>query len=133
MANILLPTNKPRGTLSVSAEELESKSTKDERNYAVEDNARDLNGRALFPVVGQELNTVARSVGDEPVKLPLESTRTENLGHRPHDANYGRDARSDQVRGRLVNDRDEGECEQPDVVANQDEILLLGETDPVFP
>jgi len=132
MTNKLLPTNDPRGTLSVSADELESKSTKGECKYAVDDKARDQNDRALLPVVGQELNTIASSVGDEPIELLLEGTSTENLGHRPHDANYGRDARSDQVRGRLVNDRDECECEQPHVIANQDEILLLGEADPGF-
>jgi len=36
------------------------------------------------------------------------------------------------VGGRLVNDRDEGKCEQPDVVADQDGILLLGESNPGF-
>ena len=56
----------------------------------------------------------------------------ENLEHRPRDSNHRRDASSDQVGGRLVNDRDEGECEQPDVVADQDEILLLGEKNSGF-
>jgi len=71
-------------------------------------------------------------VSDEPVELLLEGKGAENLGRRPHDGNYGRNARNDQVGGRFVNERDEGEREQPDVVANQDEILLLGKTDPGF-
>ena len=132
MANILLPANKLRGTLSVSAGKLESKCTKGECKQAVEDKAWDLNGGALLPVVGQELNTVARSIGDEPVEFLLEVTGVENLEHRPRDSNDGRDASSDQVGGRLVNDRDEGECERPDVVADHDGILLLGENNPEF-
>ena len=71
-------------------------------------------------------------MSDEPVELFLEVKGAKNLARRPHDGNYGRNARSDQVGDRFVDDRDEGEREQPDVVANQDEILLLGKTDPGF-
>ena len=68
-------------------------------------------------------------MGDEPVEVPLEGTGAEKLERRPHDGNYRRNARSGQMRSRFVDDRDEGEREQPDVVANHDGILLLGVTD----